>query len=63
MKIAVVVPSYRVTDHIQEVLSRIGPEVEQIFVVDDACPDDSGDFVEKNVKDKRVTVLRHTANQ
>jgi dolichol-phosphate mannosyltransferase len=63
MKIAVVVPSYRVTDHIQEVLSKIGPEVEQIFVVDDACPDDSGDFVEKNVKDKRVTVLRHTTNQ
>jgi dolichol-phosphate mannosyltransferase len=63
MKIAVVVPSYRVTDHIQEVLSRIGPEVEQIFVVDDACPDNSGDFVEKNVKDKRVTVLRHTSNQ
>jgi dolichol-phosphate mannosyltransferase len=63
MKIAVVVPSYRVTDHIQEVLSKIGPEVEQIFVVDDACPDNSGDFVEKNVKDKRVTVLRHTTNQ
>jgi dolichol-phosphate mannosyltransferase len=63
MKIAVVVPSYRVTDHIQEVLSKIGPEVEQIFVVDDACPDNSGDFVEKNVKDKRVTVLRHKANQ
>jgi dolichol-phosphate mannosyltransferase len=32
-------------------------------VVDDACPDNSGDFVEKNVKDKRVTVLRHTSNQ
>ena len=63
MKIAVVVPSYRVTDHIQEVLSRIGPEVEQIFVIDDACPDNSGDFVEKSVKDKRVTVLRHTTNQ
>ena len=63
MKTAVVVPSYRVTDHIQDVLSKIGPEVAQIFVVDDACPDNSGDFVEKNVKDKRVTVLRHTTNQ
>ena len=63
MKIAVVIPSYRVTDHIQEVLSKIGPEVEQIFVVDDACPDNSGDFVERNIKDKRVTVLRHKFNQ
>ena len=37
MKIAVAVPSYRLTDHIQEVLSKVGPEVEQIFVVDNAC--------------------------
>jgi dolichol-phosphate mannosyltransferase len=61
--IAVVIPSFRVTDHILEVLSGIGPEVSKIFVVDDACPDNSGDFVEKNSKDKRVTVLRHKENQ
>ena len=61
--IAVVIPSFRVTDHILDVLSGIGPEVSKIFVVDDACPDSSGDFVEKNSKDKRVTVLRHEENQ
>ena len=62
-RIAVVIPSFRVTDHILEVLSCIGPEVSKIFVVDDACPDNSGDFVEMNSKDKRVTVLRHKDNQ
>ena len=61
--IAVVIPSFRVTDHILDVLSGIGPEVSNIFVVDDSCPDNSGDFVEKNSKDKRVTVLRHKENQ
>jgi glycosyltransferase involved in cell wall biosynthesis len=61
--IAVVIPSYRVTQHILEVLKGIGPEVNQIFVVDDACPDNSGDFVEKHTKDKRVKVLRHSENQ
>jgi dolichol-phosphate mannosyltransferase len=61
--IAVVIPSYRVTQHILEVLGGIGPEVSQIFVVDDACPDSSGDFVEEHSKDKRVKVLRHTENQ
>ena len=61
--IAVVIPSFRVTDHILDVLSGIGPEVSKIFVVDDACPDNSGNFVEKNSKDKRVTVLRHKENQ
>ena len=61
--IAVVIPSYRVTDHILEVISNIGPEIKHIFVVDDACPDNSGDFVKKHSKDKRVTVLRHAENQ
>ena len=61
--IAVVIPSFRVTDHILDVLSGIGPEVSSVFVVDDACPDNSGDFVEKNSKDQRVTVLRHKENQ
>lgn len=61
--VAVVIPSYRVTDHILDVINEIGPEVSKIFVVDDACPDNSGDFVEKNSKDKRVTVLRHAENK
>jgi dolichol-phosphate mannosyltransferase len=61
--IAVVIPSFRVTDHILEVISKIGPEINDIYVVDDACPDNSGDFVKKHSKDKRVTVLRHAENQ
>ena len=63
MAIAVVVPSFRVTDHILEVLAKIGPEVERIYVVDDACPDGSGEFVRKHSKDKRVKVLFHEVNQ
>ena len=63
MAIAVVVPSFRVTAHILEVLAKIGPEVERIYVVDDACPDGSGKFVQKHSKDKRVKVLFHEANQ
>ena len=38
--VAVVIPSYRVRAHILPLLARIGPEVAQIFVVDDACPED-----------------------
>jgi dolichol-phosphate mannosyltransferase len=61
--IAVVIPSYRVRNHILEVISQIGSEVAQIFVVDDCCPDDSGDFVGLNCSDSRVTVIRHVTNQ
>jgi glycosyltransferase involved in cell wall biosynthesis len=52
-----------VTNHILDVLSGIGPEVERIYVVDDACPDGSGEFVKKKSKDKRVVVIKHDENQ
>ncbi len=61
-RIAVVIPSYRVRAHVLDVIARIGPEVEAIYVVDDACPEDSGKFVEENVTDPRVMVLRNPIN-
>jgi dolichol-phosphate mannosyltransferase len=62
-RIAVVVPSYRVSEHILGVIARIGPEVWRIYVIDDACPDHSGRLVEAQSSDPRVTVLRHEVNQ
>ncbi|WP_250507447.1 glycosyltransferase family 2 protein [Caballeronia sp. GAFFF3] len=62
VSIAVVIPSYKVRDHILGVLAAIGPEVDQIYVVDDRCPDHSGDFVEQNCTDPRVHVVRHAEN-
>lgn len=62
-KIAVVIPSYRVKKHILEVLAEIGQEIQNIYVVDDSCPEQSGAYVAANSKDKRVKVLTHQANQ
>src|SRR4051794_8703765 len=60
--IAVVIPSYRVTRHILGVLQSIGPEVSAIYVVDDKCPDGSGDFVEAQCNDSRVRIVRNSVN-
>jgi glycosyltransferase involved in cell wall biosynthesis len=60
--IAVVIPSYKVIQHILDVVGAIGPEVDVIYCVDDACPEGSGDFIACNVSDPRVRVLRHTQN-
>ncbi len=60
--VAVVVPCYRVRAHILDVLAAIGPEVDCIFVVDDCCPEKSGDLVESSVNDPRVRVLRTPQN-
>ena len=62
-KIAVVIPSYKVRDHILGVISQIGQEVSRIYVVDDCCPDGSGSLVENNCTDGRVTVIKHLQNQ
>ncbi|MES2901287.1 MAG: glycosyltransferase family 2 protein [Pseudomonadota bacterium] len=61
--IAVVIPSFRVTRHILGVIAGIGPEVQHIYVVDDACPEASGDHVAAHCQDPRVVVLRHDKNQ
>jgi dolichol-phosphate mannosyltransferase len=61
--IAVIVPCYRCKNEIMSVISRIGPEVSRIYVVDDACPDGSGRWVQQQCRDPRATVLFHDANQ
>lgn len=62
-KIAVVIPSYKVRNHILGVIREIPPEVTRVYVVDDCCPDGSGSFVEENCTDERVVVIRHGVNQ
>lgn len=62
-RIAVVIPSFKVRDHILGVIGQIGEEVSRIYVVDDCCPEHSGQIVEENCQDARVTVIRHAENQ
>ena len=61
-KVGVVVPSYRVKAHILSVLDRIGSECHAIYVVDDACPDQSGAFVQAQCRDPRVKVVFNDVN-
>jgi dolichol-phosphate mannosyltransferase len=61
--IAVVIPSYKVKAHILKVIGGLGPEVAKIYVVDDACPEQSGKYVAENCRDPRVLVLFHKKNQ
>jgi dolichol-phosphate mannosyltransferase len=63
VRVAVIVPAYRVRDQINEVIAGIPAWVAGIYVVDDACPEGSGDWVEENNRDPRVRVLRHECNQ
>ncbi|MEM6579932.1 MAG: glycosyltransferase family 2 protein [Pseudomonadota bacterium] len=61
--VAVVIPCFKVTDTILNILSSLGPEVRSIYIVDDACPNGSGALVKERCHDPRVTVLTHESNQ
>ena len=62
IKIGVVIPCYKVCEHIMDVLSKIGQEVSRIYIIDDCCPDNSGEFVLRNCEDERITVIRNAMN-
>lgn len=61
--IAVVIPCYKVSAQICDLIRAIGDEVDIIIVIDDCCPEKSGALVEKNCNDPRVRVIYHTVNQ
>lgn len=62
-RVAVVIPCYRVAAHVLDVLARIGPEVDAVYVVDDACPEGSGALVATGCPDPRVRVIHHPRNR
>jgi dolichol-phosphate mannosyltransferase len=61
--IAVVIPCYRVSRQIVDVVSGIDAGIARIYVVDDGCPEHSGTRVEQALHDPRIRVLRHAENR
>ena len=62
LRIAVVVPCYRVAAQVLVVLAAIPADVSKIYCIDDACPQASGDHITAHCHDPRVVVLRHARN-
>lgn len=60
--VSVVIPCYKVRQQILKVLSAIPSQVSHIILVDDQCPEKTGEFVAKNFKDHRLTVLTNKKN-
>jgi dolichol-phosphate mannosyltransferase len=60
--VAVVIPCYKVAGTIREVILGLPGWIEQIIVVDDACPEGSGRIAE-NLDQPKITVVTHASNQ
>lgn len=61
--VAVVIPCFKAGSEILSVIGGIGSEVSTIIVVDDACPEKSGQLVVDTCSDPRVSVSFHRENQ
>jgi dolichol-phosphate mannosyltransferase len=62
-KVAIVMPCYGVRTQVLRVLAKVGPEVSKIYVIDDKCPEKTGEYVLSQATDPRITVLFHETNQ
>ena len=62
LNIAVVVPCFKVARHIVDVIAKIPSSISKIYVVDDACPEHSGQFLQQQTSDSRVVVLFNQVN-
>jgi len=67
LRVAVVIPCFRVRRHIDGVLASIPAMVDRIYVVDDRCPEETGRHVSErlagDVRGDRVRVIQHAVNQ
>ena len=62
IKKAVVVPAYKVSGHIQEVVESVPDLIDHIIVIDDKCPEGSGKIAE-SLNDPRVSIIYHEQNK
>lgn len=62
ISVAVVIPCYRVKQHILGVIREMPDFVDHIIVVDDKCPESSGELVRAECSDPRLCLIIHERN-
>ena len=61
--VVAVVPCYRETSHILGVLKKFDEIISHILIIDDACPDKTGELVREQANDPRIEIIVHETNQ
>ena len=62
-KTTVVIPCYKVAAHIEQVLNTLPDGVDEIILVDDCSPDDTGEVLERlSQQDSRIVVVHNPKN-
>lgn len=62
MDLAVVIPAYKCKGQILRVINTIPEGVKYIILVDDFCPEKTGEFVQAHVNDPRLSIIFNEKN-
>lgn len=62
-KIAVIIPCFRAKEKVLHLLQEIPEQVNKIYVVDDACPQKTGQYIQENYQNDKLEVIFHNENQ
>ena len=62
-KIAVVMPCFRSRGQVAAVIAKLPDFIDRIYLVDDACPDKTGEFALSQISDSRLMLITHAVNQ
>ena len=62
-KIGVVIPCFKVISHIDSVIRKMPDFVDIIYIIDDKCPENTGEYVKDNLQDSRISIIFHKDNQ
>ena len=58
LKVCVIIPCYKVKDRIENVINNIDLKiVDKIFVVDDHCPEKTGQYLKEKIKNKKIEII------
>jgi len=56
-KICVIIPCYNVIAHIDHVIKKIDFNIiDQVFIIDDCCPQGTGNYLKKKNKNKKIDI-------
>jgi glycosyltransferase involved in cell wall biosynthesis len=62
VKAAVVIPAYKVSRHIVQVIEKIPKEIDELVVVVDACPEGTSELLREYSFERRVHLIEHSEN-
>lgn len=61
-KIGVVIPCYNTGSTAYKVISKLPNYIDQIVVIDDSCPENTGKILQKNIRNNKIKILFNKIN-